>query len=160
MCAEPSCYHETRVMVHFICDRGVSSEFNRHRANSMLEQSSRYCNFSKDTFGNEISVIIPPKLYGENLNRDDLEKDPTVLWWLYANGACEEAYMALLKLGWKPEEARTVLPLDLQTELYHCAFISDWEHFFDLRCSVKAHPSAKELAIQLRSKFVKLGYIK
>ena len=166
--------HEKRITVHFTCQRAISAEFNRHRKNSMMERSSRYCNFSIDKFGNEIGVVKPdwviddvPNLdfmgYIESLynygNNEWLKFD----YWVFANLACEWSYMNLIKLGAKPEEARDILPMDLQTELYHTAFISDWEYFFKLRAWVskgnKPHPEAMKLARQVFDKFVELGLV-
>lgn len=180
---EPTEFHEKRVTVKFTTDIGVSREFNRHRVNSIAEQSTRYCNFSKDKFNNEISVVLPEelsdpdlKLWLEDCNEGRLKElaeeflDDNMNWgvlqnWLFANLACEYAYMNLIRLGWKPQQARRVLPLDLSTELVHTAFISDWEHFFRLRTSIiaetgKPHPDASILADPLYREFISRSYIK
>ena len=171
---EPTEYHEKRVCVRFTTDVGVSRELNRHRVNSQAEQSTRYCNFSKDKFGNELSIMIPPEFTEEEINNifkcrlysyvDDMYAHKIadwqkLEWWVWANRCCELAYMNLIRLGWKPEQARRILPLDLHTELNHCAFVSDWKHFFELRCSPNAHPQARELAIPLQEEFIARGYI-
>ena len=81
--------------------------------------------------------------------------------WMFANIVSQWSYNKLTrKFGWSAQEARSILPLDTQTEFYHTAFISDWEHFFELRCDEHAHPMARELAIPLREEFVKRGLIK
>ena len=166
--------HEKRITVHFTCQRAISAEFNRHRKNSMMERSSRYCNFSIDKFGNEIGIVKPdwviddiPDLdfmgYIEALHNYGNDEWSKFDYWVFANLACEWSYMNLIKLGAKPEEARDILPMDLQTELYHTAFISDWIHFFKLRAWVskgnKPHPEAMKLARQVFDKFVELGLV-
>ena len=166
--------HEKRITVHFTCQRAISAEFNRHRKNSMMERSSRYCNFSIDKFGNEIGIVKPdwviddvPDLdfmgYIEALHNYGNSEWSKFDYWVFANLACEWSYMNLIKLGAKPEEARDILPMDLQTELYHTAFISDWEYFFKLRAWIskgnKPHPEAMKLARQVFDKFVELGLV-
>ena len=166
--------HEIRITVHFTCQRAISAEFNRHRKDSIMERSSRYCNFSKDKFGNEIGIVKPdwvindtPNLdfmgYIKILNNRDNSEWSKFDYWIFANLACEWSYMNLIELGAKPEEARDILPMDLQTELYHTAFISDWIHFFKLRAwnskGNKPHPEARKLARQVFDKFVELGLV-
>lgn len=177
---EPTSHHEQRITVHFTTQVGVTREFNRHRANSMAEQSTRYCNYSKDKFGGEIAINLPEwikkeadckKIYQE-LNHNLLkqlcqelviEKDQQA-WsavdnWLFANLACEYAYLNLISLGRKPQEARVVLPLDINTELVHTAFVCDWKHFFDLRAlgtTGAPHPDAKAIAAPLFEEFKRL----
>ena len=166
--------HEIRITVHFTCQRAISAEFNRHRKDSIMERSSRYCNFSKDKFGNEIGIVKPdwvindtPNLdfmgYIKILNNRDNSEWSKFDYWIFANLACEWSYMNLIELGAKPEEARDILPMDLQTELYHTAFISDWIHFFKLRAwnskGNKPHPEAKKLARIIFDKFVELDLV-
>lgn len=170
MC-EPTEYHEKRVTVRFICDIGVSREFNRHRKDSISEQSTRYCNYSKDKFGNELTFIIPEWLhleegsytynYPDGFTKDGYEWKSSsefniFLISLFRN---EKAYLDLIKKGWKPQQARNVLPLATATELIHTTFISDWRHFFNLRCNSAAHPQARELAIPLEEEFKNKGLI-
>lgn len=160
---EPTEHHAKRRTFKFICDIGVSREANRHRVNSIAEQSTRCCNYSKGKFNNEISVIMPDECSGQELIpggtyrvlRDfmgykvskDPEKQPNALhYWFAANAVCEYCYMNLLRLGWKPQQARRVLPLDTETELVHTAFESDWKHFLDLRCAPNAHPDMIKVA--------------
>lgn len=145
---EPTEHHEKRITVKFICDRGVSHEFVRHRVFSFAQESTRYCNYSKDKFGNEITCILPPwELEGSYL---EFEEDLKVL---------ESIYFKWLKKGWKAQEARYFLPTGVKTELVMTGFISDWEHFFKLRCHPNAHPQARELAIPLREEFIKRGLL-
>lgn len=158
---EPTEYHEKRITVRFTTGVDISREFNRHRVNSMAEQSTRYCNFSKDKFNSEITCIIPHAYLESNAMGGMDTEDIDVF--CEALKQSEKAYFKLLELGWKPENARKVLPLDLATELVHTAFVSDWNHFCDLRSretTGKAHPDAKALAEPLMQEFIKRGYIK
>lgn len=171
---EPLVHHERRVTVHFTTQVAITREFNRHRANSMAEQSTRYCNYSKDKFGNEITVNLPEWVRElsaaepseinfmelakkvEEGSADDYEN------WLFGNLAAERAYMNFIAAGRKPQEARVILPLDTNTELVHTAFVSDWKHFFDLRAlgtTGAPHPDAKVLARPLYDEFCRLGLI-
>jgi len=160
-------YGDRRVTVHFTTQIAVSREANRHRVNSMAEQSTRFCNYSKDKFDGEIAINKPSWIEKENfvhsLSYDPMNMlDPVEVWWT-ANAYAEACYMRLLQLGWKPEQARVVLPLDTNTELVHTAFVSDWMHFFDLRAlskTGKAHPDMIAVAEPLYEEFKKRGYIK
>ena len=179
---EPTDHHERRVTVHFTTQIAITREFNRHRADSMAEQSTRYCNYSKAKFGNEITVNLPTwvkqlmmdsnwarQISGGTLTisgHDFLELGRKVVDgsatdldnWVFANLATEKSYMNLIAAGRKPQEARVVLPLDTNTELVHTAFISDWKHFFDLRAlgtTGAPHPDAKALAMPLYEEFQK-----
>lgn len=164
---EPTVFHEKRATVHFVCDRGVSHEFVRHRVMSFAQESTRYCNYSKDKFGNELTFIQPCwldderlKLYGpyHTIIRD---KSPESIFIANLNNA-ERDYLDLISLGWKPQEARAILPNSLKTELVVTGFTSDWNHFFDLRArgtTGAPHPQAKELAEPLMEEFVTRKYI-
>lgn len=142
---EPTEFHEKRYTVKFICDRGVSHEFVRHRVFSFAQESTRYCNYSKDKFNNECIFIQPLWL-------DDIE---TNLDFKDSLEHSEAAYFALIKRGWKPQQARNVLPNALKTELVMTGFASDWEHFFKLRDAGSAHPQAYELAHPLHMEFLR-----
>ncbi len=168
---EPTEYHEKRVTVKFTTGIDITREFNRHRVNSMAESSTRYCNYSKDKFGNEISIISNTDISLNEANdayqdwiggfpsmcsaigAGELDDFEIVDTWLFANLACEWAYMRLIDLGWKPQQARRILPLDTKTELIHTAFVSDWKHFLSLRSSdygaTGVHPDASYLANKL-----------
>lgn len=175
---EPTEYHEKRVCVRFICDRGVSHEYVRHRVFSFAQESTRYCNYSKDKFGNELTFIIPewcPEIR-ENSNKG---WDPCSIYdkfYLQDLQIAEETYFNLLKQWdekvpdkryksgfknnpWTPQQARAVLPNSLKTELVMTGFVSDWKHFFELRDAKSAHPQAQELAKPLHEEFIKRGYI-
>ena len=158
---EPTEYHEKRYTFRCITSIGVTREMNRHRVNSIAEQSTRYCNYSKEKFGGEITFCIPDWIdlpegkayYHDGINYragvkeedpyDFVSINPTSLgdekkatqytYWLNALKYCEEDYFFLLKSGWQPQQAREVLPLCTATEIVHTAFASDWRHFFDLR---------------------------
>ena len=158
---EPTVYHEPRITVKFVCDRGVSHEFVRHRVFSFAQESTRYCNYSKDKFGKELTFIKPNWLNEEELNKYGpyhtvaRSKTPESIYISNLNNA-ERDYLELLELGWKPEEARTVLPNSLKTELVMTGFAVDWQHFFNLRAigtTGKPHPQAKELAEPLMEEF-------
>ena len=183
---EPSPLHPVRVTVHFTTQIAITREFNRHRANSMAEQSTRYCNYSKAKFGNEITIIIPTWVKHEmtgsdwahhlsnglltvsgqqfmELARKVADGSASVLDnWVFANIATEKSYMNLVAAGRKPQEARVVLPLDTATELVHTAFVSDWKHFFDLRAlgtTGQPHPDAKAIALPLFEEFKVRGLL-
>lgn len=166
---EPTEHHEKRITAKFICDRGVSHEFVRHRVFSFAQESTRYCDYSKDKFRNDITYIIPSWLdlpEGKYSNWDNDWCDVSELKLLYPEvdnlsdpANCflqsiknaEYYYFMLINRGWKPQQARQVLPNATKTELVMTGFESDWEHFFELRCSGAAHPYAKKLADELKS---------
>lgn len=166
---EPTEHHEKRITAKFICDRGVSHEFVRHGVFSFAQESTRYCDYSKDKFGNDITYIIPSWLdlpEGKYSNWDNDWCDVSELKLLYPEvdnlsdpANCflqsiknaEYYYFMLINRGWKPQQARQVLPNATKTELVMTGFESDWEHFFELRCSGAAHPDAKKLADELKS---------
>lgn len=155
---EPTGHHEKRITVRFICDRGVSHEFVRHRVFSFAQESTRYCNYSKDKFGNELTFISPNWNYTKLGNYNGVDKFDGD-YFEHSLRESEKYYFALLNQGWKPQQARAVLPNALKTELVMTGFINDWKHFFELRCAPNAHPSARELAIPLSEEFVKKGLV-
>lgn len=168
---EPTEYHERRITVRFVCDRGVSHEFVRHRVFSFAQESTRYCNYSKDKFGNELTFIEPCWLEDYNYDGNtynQLFRD-SLRW-------AEAHYLDLLKKWedkipdkryktgfrnnpWTPQQARAILPNSLKTELVMTGFISDWKHFFELRDAASAHPQAQELAHPLHEAFIQRGLI-
>lgn len=125
------------ITLKFICDRGVSHEIVRHRLASYCQESTRYCNYSKDSFGSEITVIKPFYL---------TEGTPGYEFWKDACEVAESAYFDLLEFGCTPQEARAVLPNSLKTEVVMTANLREWRHFFRLRCSQAAHPQIREVA--------------
>ena len=128
--------HE-KITVRFVCDRGVSHEIVRHRLASYSQESTRYCNYSKEAFGKEITVIKP--LFWDK-NSEQYET------WYRCMKAAEEAYFELLNTGAKPQEARSVLPNSLKTEIVITMNLREWRHFFKLRTSEVAHPQMREVA--------------
>lgn len=161
---EPTEHHEKRITAKFICDRGVSHEFVRHRVFSFAQESQRYCNYNKDKFNNELTFIRPTWLNiptgdytywdGDWCDIDNMKIQlpsdngiaDNFLWCLNNAGM---QYRLLINKGLKPQEARAILPNATKTELVMTGFESDWEHFFELRCSGAAHPDAKKLADEL-----------
>ena len=172
--------HKRRVTVSFTTNIGVTREFNRHRVDSIAEESTRYCNYNKRQDG-EIKIGLPawikdencPEEYIRDLNNmsiaeyctDFVDNDTDVsdIWdeWCYyffALKACEFAYNSLISKGWKPQQAREVLPLATKSQLIHTAFVDDWRHFFALRAdgvSGPPHPNAKLVATPLKQEFIK-----
>lgn len=126
--------------VKFICDRGVSHEIVRHRVASYCQESTRYCNYSNDKFGSEITVIKPLYLEPGTLGYDA---------WFMACQTAEGAYFDLLDWGCTPQEARAVLPNSLKTEIIMTANLREYRHFFKLRCAKEAHPQMREVANML-----------
>lgn len=113
----PTEFHEKRVTVRFICDRAIANEFVRHRAFSFSQESTRYCNYSHKKFGNELTYVLPNWIIGGTQES---------LQFFMALNACEDSYFKLLKLGWKPQQTRAILPLCLKTELVMTGFVNDW----------------------------------
>ena len=168
---EPTEYHERRVTVHFVCDRGVSHEFVRHRVMSFAQESTRYCNYSKGKFGNGLTFIQPSWITLDKeiapinelcLLSGQYDRENPNLRYLASLVDANYAYLLLLNKGWKPQEARAVLPSSLKTELVVTGFTSDWNHFFDLRArgtTGAPHPQAKELVEPLMKEFITRKYI-
>lgn len=177
---EPFIGHKRRITVHFVCDRGISHELVRHRVFSFAQESTRYCNYSKDKFGNELTFIVPcwadtnkfPKhtiithdefgnLIGEYYYHLSGKEASYFKPWeitpennfIVSLQVAEQIYLELLNEGWTPQQARSVLPNSLKTEVCMTGFESDWDHFFELRCAQAAHPQMRELAIPLQETF-------
>ena len=125
------------VTVKFICDRGVSHEIVRHRIASYSQESTRYCNYGAEKFGENIT-FIKPCFFDEGSR--EYER------WKESCSDAEDAYFDLLEMGATPQEARSVLPNSLKTEVVMTANIREWRHFFRLRCSKAAHPQMQEVA--------------
>ena len=134
------------ISVKFICDSGVSHEIVRHRMASYCQESTRYCNYSGDKFGNEITVIEPCYL-------DESKHFIPYSAWADACDNAENQYFNMLKSGCSPQEARAVLPNSLKTELIMTANIREWRHFLRLRCGKGAHPQMREVALMLLQMF-------
>ena len=160
-----------RYTVHFITSRGVMDEFRTHVGLSHLAESTRYCNYDKDRFGNEITCVIPHYCsdlvegnsydlsiceYGliqtENLSKKSAK-------WIESMCQAEQDYMDLINDGCIAQEARDVLPLSVKSELISCGFEDAWSNFFYRRCAKDAHPMAREIAIPLQEKFKELNYV-
>ena len=124
------------ITVKFVVDRGVSHEIVRHRLASYCQESTRYCNYSKDDFNNEITFIIPEYL--------DYKSEQWNVW-KDAMTSCEDAYFKLLNIGLSPQEARAVLPNSLKTEVIMTANLREWRTFFKLRTTSAAHPQMREV---------------
>lgn len=137
--------HE-KITVRIICDRGVSHEIVRHRIASYSQESTRYCNYSKDKFGNELTFIEPCFWDKES---DSAKKKI----WIESMEFAEKQYNALLAAGAKPEEARSVLPNSLKTEIVVTMNLRQWRHFFKLRTDFAAHPQMRETASQILEEF-------
>lgn len=165
---EPTEYHYKRYTIHMILDRGVMDEFRTHVRLSHLAESTRYCNYSKDKFGNEITFIkpcwcnIPEGDYGtpdyipDRLPRIGATESGLIDAFQYA----EYYYFFLLSKGWTPQQARSVLPLSIKSELISCGFKDSWENFFYRRDAPDAHPMAQEIAKPMHQKFIELTEMK
>lgn len=141
---EPTEYHIKRYTFNVITDIGVTREMNRHRTFSIAEQSTRYCDFNKDKFGGGLTFIKP-------VWWKDIEISPAdITDYKYFCEHCEETYQMLREQGWKPEQARQVLPLGLKTQAVYSAYQQDWLHFLQLRSSEaisgKPHPNMVYIA--------------
>ena len=167
---EPTEYHEKRITVKFTTDQGILREFTRHRVFSFAVESTRYCNYTKDKFSNEITFIQPNWISDkdiENYHMDfgyftdqDTNHITAVNRFISALKNAEYFYMELIKLGWKPQQARNILPLATKCDMVMTGFVSDWKHFFALRDAASAHPQAQELAHSLHETFIQRGLIK
>lgn len=159
----PTKYHKKRYTALFTASIGTCREFTRHRMFSFAQESTRYCNYSRDKFEQNIAFIIPS--WSTGLKPDkyvygnwELSKRESVLL-----GSCysaETSYFAMIADGASPQEARECLPLATKSSLCMCGFDKDWTHFFDLRMretTGKAHPDAKFIATKLWKQFKERG---
>ena len=168
-------YYYERATINFITDIGASRELNRHRVNSISEESTRYCAYDKGKFGNGITVAKLPWIpevdsndeghdYNEGFFNDNEVFDNNVIeeqytdnwtavdWFFYGLQICDLIYRKTRELGWTAQQAREILPLNTKTQVVHTAFVDDWKHWIDLRSnevSGKVHPCMKELADKL-----------
>lgn len=138
--------HE-KITVKIICDRGVTHEIVRHRIASYSQESARYCNYSKDKFGNELT-FIKPVFWSENSQEYEI--------WKSQMQTIEDSYIKLIQLGATPEQARSVLPNSLKIEIVVTMNLREWRHFFKLRTSKYAHPQMREIGIPLLEKMCEL----
>jgi thymidylate synthase (FAD) len=183
---KPTEEHEKRYTVRFTYHLAVARDINRHRVQSIGEESTRYCNYSKEKFGSELYIIEPiwftddekNIIHNENEHmsfRDmcdhiakgvDKASMEQVDYWLFANMACEYAYMMnttqFAEKNWTAQKGSLILPLDTKTCSVHTAFVSDWCHFFNLRAlgtTGSPRPSAKEVAWPLMEEFLNRSWI-
>ncbi|MCL2605493.1 MAG: FAD-dependent thymidylate synthase [Defluviitaleaceae bacterium] len=136
-----------KATVKIICDRGVTHEIVRHRIASYSQESTRYCNYAKDKFGNELT-FIRPFFWAEDERKYEV--------WRETMQKIEDAYMELLTLGATPEEARSILPNSLKTEIIVTMNLRSWRHFFKLRTDAASHPQMREVARPLLDVFKRL----
>ena len=175
--ATPNCsYYIPRHTVCFITDIGASRELNRHRANSVSEESTRYCAYDKGKFGNGITVAKLPwipdidptdeghsyredffngnEIFHDNIIEEKYTDNWTAVdWFFYGLQICDLVYRKTRELGWTAQQAREILPLNTKTQVVHTAFVDDWQHFIKLRfngVSGVPHPMAKELADKVK----------
>ena len=158
-------WHTRRVTVSFITNIGIAREFNRHRTHSISEESTRYCNYAKNRFGNELTFIKPTWLNEQDinfcLNVGDCSS-VSLQTYLGALSDVECYYLELISEGWTPQQAREVLPLATKVQTIHTAFVDDWKEFFALRAdgvSGPPHPNAEILAKPLKEEFINRKYI-
>lgn len=137
------------VTVKFTTDRGVSHELVRHRMASFAQESTRYCNYSKDKFGNELTFIIPSWAEVNKLGEIVADDNEAFYDFKKALEMAEAYYLSLIRKGWTAEKARMVLPISIKTEINMKANLREWRHFFRLRCSKHAHPDMRVLALDL-----------
>lgn len=135
--------HE-KITVKIICDRGVSHEIVRHRIASYSQESTRYCNYYAEKFGNELT-FIKPYFWNKDFAKYKIWEN-TMLY-------IEKAYMELIEAGAKPQEARSVLPNSLKTEIIVTMNLREWRHFFKLRADNAAHPQMRQIALPLLKEF-------
>lgn len=139
--------------VKFTCDRAIANEIIRHRIASYSQESTRYCNYSGEKFGKEITVIWPKgykEISEQTINGYYLKPEQNkYLNWYQSCVEAEKRYFAMLEEGASPQEARAVLPNSLKTELIMTANLREWRHFFKLRCAPAAHPDMRIVAIDL-----------
>ena len=138
--AHESVLEHEKITIRFICDRGVSHELVRHRLASFSQESTRYCNYGKDKYGGEITVISP--CFWQEGSRE---------WeaWQLGCEAAEKYYLELLDIGASPEQARGVLPNSIKTEVVVTANLREWRHILKQRTSPRAHPQIRELMLPL-----------
>lgn len=164
---QDNCYYPSRYTVHMVLSRGIMDEFRTHVGLSHLAESTRYCNYSKDKFDNQITFIQPSWVILDKeiapinelcLLSGQYDRENPNLRYLASLVDANYAYVLLLNKGWTPQQARDVLPLSVKSELISCGFEDAWENFFYRRCANDAHPMAREIAIPLQKRFKELSY--
>lgn len=160
-------YYPKRHTVHFITNRVTMDSFRTHVALSHLGESTRYCNYSKGKFNNELTFIIP--YWTDAIKEGTYNKNHKFppMWgydnwmdskWFYSMCDAEETYLTMVQEYLTPQQARDILPLGVKSELISCGFEDAWDNFFYRRCDKAAHPMARELACNLKNEFIKRGY--
>lgn len=144
--------HES-ISVRVVCDRGVTHEIVRHRIASYSQESTRYCNYTSDKFANQISCIDPATGFGYDM-ADEGDRRKREIWEKAMQDA-EQHYFELIQAGAKPEEARSVLPNSLKTEIVMTMNLREWRHFLRLRGGRGAHPQIAEIAEMIREEFTR-----
>ena len=171
-------YYPKRYTIHMILDRGVMDEFRTHVGLSHLAESTRYCNYSKDKFNNEVTFVIPswmdfPEISIDLGNYDKtsvrskdgnvhiIDTKPPYVEGDFIRSLCEAEsnYLSIVRNGWTPQQAREVLPLAVKSELISCGFEDAWKNFFYRRCAKDAHPMAQEIAKPMHKEFIERGFI-
>ena len=156
-------YYPKRYTVHMILDRGVMDEFRTHVGLSHLAESTRYCNYSKDKFNNEVTFVIPSwcnsLVEGSKQEYSPFEINGDEVEFMNALQNAQNSYLSLLKMGWTPQQARSVLPLGIKSELISCGFEDAWENFMRRRDASDAHPMAQEIAKPMHKEFIERGFI-
>lgn len=164
-------FHIPRYTFRITCSRAIANEIVRHRKMSFSQESSRYCDYSKEKFDKSLTYIIPSKFQNDirvgdasNFHNNECynikgetceiynENVKGLSRYLTSLYEAEQNYFALRKEGWKPEEARGVLPLDLKTDLVVTGTIWQWDAFFELRCAKSAHPDVQVIANQIKKR--------
>lgn len=152
---EDNKFYPKRYTVHMILSRGIMDEFRTHVTLSHLAESTRYCNYSKNKFNNELTFIQPNWLSDEHII-DYKERNEHHPYFAMLKRE-EQDYLTLINNGWTPQQAREVLPLSTKSELISCGFKDAWANFFYRRCAKDAHPMAREIATSLEDKFKEMG---
>ena len=142
-------FYPKRYAAKFIISRGIMDEFRTHIALSSIAESTRYCNYSKGKFGNEITCVMPRFIADIT---DDLKKACANISWRMKIEQAEQSYLHAINMNWTPQQARGFLPLDVKSELIMCGFRDAWDNFFYRRCAIDAHPDARYIAEQLKDR--------
>lgn len=157
---EPTEHHEKRYTVRFTTDQGILRELTRHRVFSYAVESTRYCNYSKDKYGNELTFIIPSWMGIDEQSIDTTKGFGATEDLIICMGKAERAYMYMLEQGLSPQQARQILPLATKCDVVMTGFASDWRYFFDLRLFGKTgnpHPDMVELTEKLQKEMIEAG---
>lgn len=161
--SEDNNYYPKRHTVHFVTSRGVMDEFRTHVGLSHLAESTRWCNYSKNKFNNELSFIIPnwcnSLKEGSKQEYSPFEINEDKIEFMNALQNAQNSYLSLLKMGWTAQQARSVLPLEIKAELISCGFEDAWENFFYRRDDKAAHPMARDIASKLHEVFKKNEWV-